>query len=163
MFPPNVEYGDIVKGLPVPEASCAGLYCSHVLEHLSLSDFRLALRNSHRLLFEGGVFRLVVPDLEHMVHSYLSGEGQSVCINFMEQTGLGHVTRSRGIAGFLREWIGNSGHLWMWDFKGLAAELKESGFWNIRRALPGDSADFRFLEVEDVGRWVNCLGVECVR
>lgn len=42
-FPENVEYGDIVKGLPVPDDSCKGIYCSHVLEHLSLSDFRVAL------------------------------------------------------------------------------------------------------------------------
>ena len=162
-FPPNVEYGDIVKGLPLPEAFCVGLYCSHVLEHLSLSDFRLALRNSYRLLIAGGVFRLVVPDLEFLVQSYLSTAGQTGCINFMEQTGLGRMTRSRGIAGFLREWIGNSGHLWMWDFKGLAAELKDAGFRGIRRARPGDSADFRFLDVEDSRRWENCLGVECVR
>jgi hypothetical protein len=70
-FPANVEYGDIVQGLPIPDNSCTGLYCSHVLEHLSLSDFRLALRNSHRLLFDGGIFRFVVPDLEFSVNSYL--------------------------------------------------------------------------------------------
>lgn len=163
MFPSNVEYGDIVKGLPLPDAFSAGLYCSHVLEHLSLSDFRLSLRNSHRLLAEGGIFRLVVPDLEYIAHTYLSREDPSACVQFMEQTGLGQMTRKRGIAGFLREWIGNSRHLWMWDFKGLATELTVAGFQNIRRAHLGDSADFRFLEVEEAGRWENCLGVECVR
>jgi len=163
VFPQNVEYGDIVKGLPLPDAFSAGVYCSHVLEHLSLSDFRLALRNSHRLLVEGGIFRLVVPDLEFLVHSYLSREDPSAAIQFMEQTGLGQTTRNRRIAGFLREWIGNSRHFWMWDFKGLAAELKEAGFRKVRRALLGDSADARFLEVEEAGRWENCLGVECMR
>jgi hypothetical protein len=81
----------------------------------------------------------------------------------MEQTGLGHKTRNRGIAGFLREWIGNSHHLWMWDFKGIAVELMEAGFRNIRRAYLSDSSDPRFLDVEDAGRWEDCLGVECVR
>ena len=163
MFPPNVEYGDIVKGLPILDNSCAGLYCSHVLEHLSLSDFRRALSNSHRLLFDGWIFRLVVPDLEFSVNSYLPQENPSACIEFMEQTGLGYKTRNRGIAGFLREWIGNSHHLWMWDFKGVATELEVAGFRSIRRASPGDSVDIRFLDVEDSGRWVNCLGVECLR
>lgn len=41
-FPKNVKYGDIVKGLPVFIDSCKGVYCSHILEHLSLSDFGLA-------------------------------------------------------------------------------------------------------------------------
>ena len=39
-FPKNVEYGDIVKGLPVLDESQCGVYCSHVLEHLSLGDCR---------------------------------------------------------------------------------------------------------------------------
>ena len=163
IFPMNVEYGDIVKGLPIPKESCAGLYCSHVLEHLSLRDFRIALRNSHKLCRDGGVFRFVLPDLEYNVHSYLSQESPSGCIDFMVNTGLGHTHRNRGIGTFLREWLGNSCHLWMWDFKGLVQELKEAGFCNIRRARFGDSADNRFFDVEDKERWDDCLGIECVR
>ena len=42
-FPDNIKYGDIVKGLPnIPYNSCDGVYCSHVLEHLSLEDMRIA-------------------------------------------------------------------------------------------------------------------------
>ena len=73
-FPANVEYGDIVKGLPVPTGSCRGIYSSHVLEHLALNDLRKALRETHRLLAEGGTFRLVVPDLEHEARTYLADE-----------------------------------------------------------------------------------------
>jgi len=54
VFPANVRYGDIVKGLPVEATSCRAVYCSHVLEHLSLSDFRLALANTKAVLAEGG-------------------------------------------------------------------------------------------------------------
>ncbi len=52
-FPENVEYGDIVKGLPVAAQSFHGVYCSHVLEHLSLADFRTALINTWRILKTG--------------------------------------------------------------------------------------------------------------
>lgn len=48
-FPENVEYGDITKGLPVNDTSCDAVYCSHVLEHLSLSDCRVALKNTHAI------------------------------------------------------------------------------------------------------------------
>src|SRR5262249_54197655 len=63
-FPTNVRYGDIVKGLPIPEDSCRGLYCSHVLEHLARRDCQRALRNSYGYLQPGGTFRMVLPDLE---------------------------------------------------------------------------------------------------
>lgn len=43
-FPENVLYGDIVKGINLPHNSCAGIYCSHVLEHLALNEFRIALK-----------------------------------------------------------------------------------------------------------------------
>ena len=52
-FPPNVIYGDIIKGLPIDENSCDGLYCSHTLEHLSLQDLRQALRNSIKIMKKG--------------------------------------------------------------------------------------------------------------
>ena len=32
-FPPNVKYGDIVRGLPVKDESAKAVYCSHTLEH----------------------------------------------------------------------------------------------------------------------------------
>lgn len=35
-YPKNVKYGDIVQGLPIPDESIELLYCSHVLEHISL-------------------------------------------------------------------------------------------------------------------------------
>jgi ubiquinone/menaquinone biosynthesis C-methylase UbiE len=54
-FPSNVYYGDIIRGLPVKDNSCDGLYCSHVLEHLSLQDFRKALKNSYKMLRGGGI------------------------------------------------------------------------------------------------------------
>jgi hypothetical protein len=51
----------------------------------------------------------------------------------------------------------------MWDFKSLREELQEVGFSEIRRAELGDSVDPKFIEVEDAGRWIACLGVECRR
>ena len=53
-FPSNVLYGDIVRGLPVKENSCDGVYCSHVLEHLALEDCRRALLNTHRMMKKRG-------------------------------------------------------------------------------------------------------------
>jgi len=160
-FPENVKYGDIVKGLPVPDKSCSGIYCSHVLEHLSLEDFRTAIRNTYRLIKPGGIFRLVLPDLEYHVNKYLRDSKDDSALTFLRETSLGRERRPRGVKSFFLDWMGNSQHLWMWDFKSLNTELERIGFVSIRRAYFGDSADLTFQQVENKGRWDNCLGLEC--
>lgn len=162
-FPANVEYGDIVKGLPLRPQSCKAIYCSHVLEHLALEDCRAAIRNVHTYLEDGGVFRFVLPDLEILAQHYLASEDAAAALVFMRHSILGAEKRPRGASGFLREWVGNSAHLWMWDFKSLRSELEKAGFREIRRAAFGDSSEPRFNEVEDSSRWVSALGMECIR
>lgn len=162
-FPANVEYGDIVRGLPLADAACEAVYCSHVLEHLSLEDFRTALRETHRILKPGGTFRGVLPDLEIAIEQYLADDGPDGSIRFMNSTLLGMTRRSRGAKELIQESLGNSRHLWMWDYKGLANELSVAGFRDIRRAQYGDNLAPHFIEVEDATRWQGCLGFECKR
>jgi ubiquinone/menaquinone biosynthesis C-methylase UbiE len=162
-FPDIVEYGDIVKGLPIKENSCTGVYCSHVLEHLSLDDFRYALKNTYKILKKGGVFRAVLPDLELAINDYIKNDSTDAALIFMESTSLGKKERQRGLKGLLIEWLGNSKHLWMWDYKSFEAELVRIGFNKIRKAQFGDSIDPTFKEVEEVGRWDKSFGVECIK
>jgi hypothetical protein len=162
-FPTNVRYGDIVQGLPIEPESCRAVYCSHVLEHLSLNDFRAALKNTRRLLHDGAVFRLLVPDLRAAALRYASDPSDTAAIRFMTDTSLGLTERGRGVVGLLRSWLGNSQHLWMWDFASLRRELETAGFKDIRPAQLGDSGDPMFLAVEDESRWVDAVGVQCYR
>lgn len=160
-FPANAKFGDIVKGLPIKPESCKGVYCSHVLEHLSLDDFRTALHNTLQILQHGGVFRLVLPDLEYSVRQYIENPLPDAAVTFLKGTGLGHEKRARDIKDFIASLLGNSQHLWMWDYKAIELELQNAGFVQIRRAYFSDSSDLKFNEVEEKDRWDNCLGVEC--
>jgi predicted SAM-dependent methyltransferase len=160
-FPDNVEYGDIVKGLPVEDSSCEAVYCSHVLEHLSYEDFRRALNNTIEILGSGGIYRLVVPDLEYYIQNYMNSTSPDSAKQFLMDTYLGREKRNRGLKGMILEYFGNSHHLWMWDYNSIEKELAKVGFVDIRRAVFGDSADKIFESVEDEGRWIHCLGVEC--
>lgn len=162
-FPKNVAYGDIVKGLPVENDSCSAVYCSHVLEHLSLQDFRKALMNTFRILCEGGIFRFVVPDLEYFILQYTHDRSHLAALTFMRETHLGREKRNWGVMDFLTEYLGNSRHLWMWDYKAISHELSLAGFVGIRKAKFGDSTDPMFGAVEDEKRWEYALGVECNR
>jgi hypothetical protein len=159
-FPATVHYGDIVRGLPIARESCQGIYCSHVLEHLSYEDCLLALRNSFTYLKPGGTFRLVVPDLEQLARAYLASSAESPANWFMEVSDLGRVRRPRGLKAFLLGWLGNSAHLWMWDERSMAAALRLAGFKHIRRAAFGDAQDPWFTEVEDPVRFEGCLGMQ---
>ena len=163
VFPRNVRYGDIVKGLPISQQSCVAIYCSHVLEHLALDDLRIALRNTLNYLQPGRVFRFVLPDLRRLARDYVESDGPQAARKFMEDACLGIVTRPRGLKGLARSWLGNSKHLWMWDFESMQEELQHAGFTGIRRAFIGDSSDPLFSEVEAPDRWEGCLGIECRR
>ena len=165
-FPGNVKYGDITKGLPVAENSVDGIYCSHTLEHLALNDLRTALKNTYKVLKAGGVFRMVLPDLEFYAREYISnlalGDVNS-SYQFLENSMLGIKARPRGLSGFASAVLGNSHHLWMWDYMSLSKELDAVGFQEIRRCNFGDSNDKMFEYVEDEGRFINCLSIECKR
>ena len=160
-FPDTIEYGDIVKGLPIANGYCKGVYCSHVLEHLALQDFRVALKNTFKVLSSGGIFRLVVPDLEYSIKKYVNDNSSEAAFDFLRETSLGKEKRAKGVKGFFLEWVGNSQHLWMWDYNSIEKELAKVGFVNIRRASFGDATDEMFKYVEKSNRWNNCLGVEC--
>jgi hypothetical protein len=160
-FPPNVRYGDITRGLPLSANSCNAMYCSHVLEHLALDDCDVALQNTFKYLKPCGVFRFVLPDLEHLASEYLADGSSRGAPQFMEASCLGTKKRLRGFRGLLLAWLGNSAHLWMWEEKAMTEQLERHGFTGIRRAAFGDAADRRFDEVEDPARFRHCLAMEC--
>jgi hypothetical protein len=157
-FPDGIIYGDVTRGLPVQSGSVAGLYASHVLEHLSLEDLRASLKVSFDILKSGGIFRLIVPDLLQRARDYVEAaerDDREASMRFMTGTMLGQEQRPRGMLGRLRHVLGNSAHLWMWDELSMQAELERAGFVDVRRAELGDSGDAMFDRVERLDRFVD--------
>lgn len=145
-----------MKGLPIPDGSADLVYASHGLEHLSYSDFWVALRNTHRMLRGGGLFRLIVPDLETRSLRYLEmlkqGEVEANSW-FMRVSSIGAESRPRGPLAMLRSALGSGHHLWMWDEVSMAAALRKTSFVDIRRCQFNDGEDAAFRLVEDPGRF----------
>lgn len=160
-FSDDVFFGDILHNLPIEKESCKGIYCSHVLEHLSLEDFRTALKNTYDYLAPKGIFRLVMPDLDSFIQQYVTSNNPDASIYFMKASLLGTTKRERSLSAFLRSYLGNSHHLWLWSYESAKSELEKVGFSEIRRAQFGDSRDPKFIEIEDESRWKDCLGIEC--
>lgn len=68
----DVRKVNILSGLPFDDALFEVVYCSHFLEHLSLEQVMMLMREVLRILKPNGVFRVVVPDLENICREYLS-------------------------------------------------------------------------------------------
>ncbi|MCX6313708.1 MAG: methyltransferase domain-containing protein [Sphingobacteriales bacterium] len=166
-FPSNVRFGNILKTLPgIKENSCDGIYCSHVLEHLSLNDFHQALKNTYGLLKSGGIFRCVLPDLEFSILQYIEdvkSKPELASINFLNGTMLGIKDRPKGFKQFVISLMGNSHHLWMWDQYALKNALEEAGFIKVRKCIYNDCEDKMFKLVEDESRFINAISFEAVK
>lgn len=162
-FSPRVRPGNIARGLPYPDGAAQFVYSSHVLEHLSHEDALRAIREVYRLLVPGGTFRSVLPDLRVLVERYLEDDTAHAASALMRNSGLGTETRPSGMGGRVRDWLGNSRHLWMWDYAELEASLLEAGFVDVRQASFNDSSHDVFREVEAADRWVDAVGFECRR
>lgn len=161
-FPSNVKYGDIIIGLPgVPNDSCNGVYCSHVLEHMNVAQMRKALTNTYSILKPGGIFRLVVPDLYARMKVYFDlydknhSEANSI---FMESLNLNITDKTLSFSHFLYSYFRNSHHLHMWDEISMKKELESVGFKNVRRCTFNDCEDPMFKLCEDFGRF--CVEIE---
>lgn len=158
LFPKGVRYGDIVRGLPLPDGSAKAVYCSHVLEHIDRTSIVTALRNTYRILRPGGVFRLVVPDLAWRAEEFVSAHGRgdiNAADAFMRTCHLGQKEAATGVMKRARQVFGNSDHRWMYDEAGMTALLDRAGFVAIRRCHFGDAEDQAFSLVENEGRFVD--------
>jgi hypothetical protein len=166
-YPKNVRVGNIIKGLPSISAnSVQNVYCSHVLEHINLADMRIALEKTYTMLKPGGVFRMVVPDLELMIKEYIEDKARgekTACHHLIVKTLMGIEQKPKGFLNKVTSSLGNSKHLWNYDYDSLAFELEKVGFSKIRRASFNDAVDVVFKDVEDIGRWASSLGIEAVK
>lgn len=163
IFPKNVKFGNIIKGLPIAENSCRGVFCSHILEHLSLEDFEKALKNTYRILKPNGIFRLIMPDLQNYINIYIESKNNKedlASIDFLKNTMLGKEKRVKGFVNYLKNIYGNSNHLWMWDKESTIFYLQKIGFNNIIEAKFGEYQDNMFQLVESESRYYNSFALE---
>jgi hypothetical protein len=170
LFPANARPGDIVQGLPVAEGRASGVYCSHVLEHLPRDDVPRALDNTLRMLRVGGLFRLVLPDLQWRAAQYAEAAERGdpgAADALIEACLLGTRKAPRGLVSRTRSQLGRNAHLWMYDFAAIKMLLERAGFAAIRRCQIGDCQDPMFALVEEADRFSEGgeaeLALEAVR
>jgi predicted SAM-dependent methyltransferase len=115
--------GDILAGLPLAEDSIDYAVSVHALQEISYRDLVPALRELRRLLRPGGVLRLVLPDLDKGIRSYLEKAKDRFMIPDEEAKSLG----GKFIVHML--WYGYSRVLFTHDF--VEELLLKAGFARV--------------------------------
>lgn len=132
----SIRWADAIRRIPLEDGSVELVYSSHMLEHFDRREARQFLAEVKRVLADGGVIRLVLPDLGKWVDRYNNtGDADS----FMESTLLAKTR-----PGSLREKIaflvtGDRHHLWMYDASSLCKLVTEAGFRSARALPPGET------------------------
>ena len=62
---------NLLNKLPFEDKSIKYIYHSHLLEHFSESDGINFTKECHRVLQNGGILRIVLPDLENIIRCYI--------------------------------------------------------------------------------------------
>jgi predicted SAM-dependent methyltransferase len=131
--------------LPFENSTWRGIYAHHVVEHLSFVDALGLFRECRRVLRPGGVFRMVVPDLEIFLRLYLARDSVArekifalLPDNIMN--GLNVKTPLEMLDYVFRDEKFNR-HLSSWDWETAEFRLREAGFAQVNLQRVNQSAD----------------------
>jgi predicted SAM-dependent methyltransferase len=146
---------DIAKPLPLPDGSLRGIYSEHVLEHLPFQSMPRILNDWFRVLEPGGRMRILVPDAELYLKTYMEfrgGKAATFPYHDSQKTPMMHVNR------VFRDYD----HLFAYDYETFERILKESGFDKIQRRNHNEGPDENLLLDSDE-RECESLRIECVK
>lgn len=153
----NIQFADATKKLPLKTSSVDCIYTSHMFEHLSQLGARNFLQEAKRVLKDGGVLRISVPDLRLAVNKYLTSKDADA---FMR----GLLVQAPPINTLMQRFFlfvtGYRHHQWMYDGDSLARCLSEMGFKNVEICSDGktniqDSGSLDLYEQEEQSVYVE--------
>jgi len=135
---------DITKGIPLPDGSLKGIFTEHVLEHLTLEENDFVLAEFNRLLEPGGTLRVIVPDVEIYIDTYIQRKEQNSVRTFPyedQDSYDGLYTPILSVNRIFHKW----GHQFLYDFQTMHMLLERNGFENIKRETFMSGRDAQLL------------------
>lgn len=171
LYPKNIYVYDVRKGLPFPDNSTEAIYCSHFLEHLNRKDASYFIKECYRVLSNGGIIRIIVPDLAQYIEQYMKEVRQGnkdVLIKepgsdrFLEDLCLFEKeSANENIFTRLYKKIYNKNtHKWMYDEYSLTALLLKCSFSNIQRKSCYESLIKDIEELDNPERFTVAVCLE---
>ena len=172
-WPDKIMNCDARKGLPFEDSTVKYIFTSHFLEHLTRNEADFLLKECYRVLKNEGVIRIIVPDLQFKMRSYISKMEQlkvesidsdtTPADEFLEELGLfDNVGKADPfVVRFARILQGNKNlHKWLYDFYSLSLKLKLCGFVRIVQKGYLDSQIEDIDHLDNPDRFRYCLCVE---
>ena len=125
----NVDFLlDFGRQIPFPNCSFDGVFTEHVLEHFTLNEGERIAREMARIIAPGGAMRIVVPDAEKIVRSYLESPESLVTWR-----GEG-ATAMETVNSLFRQ---RYEHQFLYDWQTIKVMLNRAGFARIELAAFG--------------------------
>jgi len=154
---------DITRKLPFGDQSIEGVFTEHCLEHFPLQVVFEILKDIRRVLKPGSTLRVVVPDAEMYLRTYIAQLSGDRRTNFPYQE---HETFN-GINApilsvnriFYQDRESMVGHRFMYDFDFLSKLLESAGFRSALRYDFREGRDTKLL-IDSANRRTESLYVE---
>lgn len=132
---------DCRRGLPFKDSSVERIRCEHFLEHLDYAqEAPYFLASCFRVLKQGGVLRIIVPDAERFLRAYQSASPADWSALGWDLNNLpeGFKTQMNIINHVFRQ---QEEHSYAYDFKTLLLLLRQAGFSRVEKSEFGVSLD----------------------
>ena len=140
--------------IPLENAVCDTVFCSHVIEHIPNYKFEKILLEFNRVLKKEGILRILSPDLFLLAKAYVEKD-EIFYKKLLEEDE--NLRRDLGYGGTfmncivspgqdtvifnnsLTEFIGGLGHVYLYDFEMLKILLERYGFYDIKQQKMSES------------------------
>ncbi len=150
----DFEY-DLRKPIPLSDNSVSHIFTEHVLEHVTIEEGKLVLKEFFRILKKDGIARIVVPDLELCCNAFLSKD-----TNWFAKVDNKFETAGMGFNSIFY----NHSHRYIYDFESLNQLLLEAGFKTIKKQKYNESFDEELLnDNSSESRRLVSLYIEAVK
>jgi len=145
----GIHFLDLRYPLPFKDDSFEGVFSEHTLEHLYASETNDLIKEVHRVLKSGAIFRIVVPDLKKYVE-YYNNKNISLGRNYkFGCEAIWNLTQ-------------NFSHRSVWDSEMLIHNLQQNGFIDCKEFNYRVSQN-KDLILDKEGRQVESIYVEAIK
>jgi SAM-dependent methyltransferase len=155
---PNVMRMDATQRFPFADGVFQYVYTEHMIEHVPYQKGICMLQECYRVMQDGGVVRVVTPDLAAILGLYKNelGTDQRQYLSWFCKTLVPREFPPNAVSAInamFRQW----GHQFIYDEGTLGDSMRAAGFTSIRRFALGESSHVDFQKIENEGRYPEGL------
>jgi predicted SAM-dependent methyltransferase len=140
---------DLSNGIPLKDNSVSIIYSSHMLEHIPFSKLIIFLKECLRVLKNGGLMSVCVPNIRHYIQAYIE-KRYFVDLKSYEvwQPGVPDTGSYLDQLNYMAYMAGE--HCYMFDEENLLNTLRTAGFNSVSLRSFDESIDLRARHFESI-------------